>query len=163
MSDAVRLSPQYRIRLAEPADTDALVRLINAAFIVEKVVIEGERINSDKVRALFETGEFLLLHDATRFLGCVYVEVKGKRGYVGLLGVEPGRQRSGLGRRLMTAAEDYFRKAGCEAVDLRILSARTELPAFYERLAYVATGTAPIPDSIPLKAPSHFIVMSKVL
>lgn len=166
MVSATSSSPEpsdYRIRLAEPADTDALVRLINAAFVVESVVIKGERINSGKVRALLETGEFLLLHDATRLLGCVYVEVKGKRGYVGLLGVEPSRQKSGCGRRLMTAAEDYFLKAGCEAVDLRILSARTELPAFYERLGYAATGTAPIPDSISLKVPSHFIVLSKVL
>ncbi len=98
-----------------------------------------------------------------QLLGCVYVEVKGKRGYLGLLGVQPDRQKSGLGRRLTTAAEDYFRKAGCEAVDLRIVSVRAELPPFYERLGYAATAIAPIPDTIPLKIPSHFIVMSKPL
>jgi len=89
--------------------------------------------------------------------------VKDKRGYLGLLAVQPGRQKSGFGRRLATAAEDFLRKADCQAVDLRIVSARTELPPIYERLGYLATGTAAIPDSIPLKVPSHFIVMSKVL
>ena len=163
MSGAIHSSSELRVRLAEKTDTEALVRLINAAFAVEKIVIDGERIDSEKVRALFETGNFLLLCDAEQLLGCVYVEVKDKRGYIGLLAVQPGRQKSGFGRRLATAAEDFLRKADCRAVDLRIVSARTELPPIYERLGYLATGTAEIPDSIPLKVPSHFIVMSKVL
>jgi predicted N-acetyltransferase YhbS len=163
MMGVVDSSPEVRVRLAEAADSEALVRLINEAFAVEKIVIEGERIDSEKVRMLFETGNFLLLYEAERLLGCVYVEVKNERGYLGLLAVRPGRQKSGFGRRLATAAEDFLRKAGCEAADLRIVSARTELPPIYERLGYVATGTVPIPDSIPLKVPSHFIVMSKHL
>jgi GNAT superfamily N-acetyltransferase len=158
MTGAVHSSPEIGLRLA-----DALVRLINEAFAVEKIVIEGDRIDFEKVRALFETGNFLLLYEAAQLLGCVYVEVKNKRGSLGLLAVEPGRQKSGFGRRLATAAEDFLREAGCEAVDLRIVDARTELPPIYQRLGYVATGTAPIPDSIPLKVPSQFIVMSKYL
>ena len=163
MTGAVHSSPEVALRLAEAADADALVRLINEAFAVEKIVIEGERIDSEKVRALFEKGNFLLLYEAEQPVGCVYVEVKGKRGYLGLLGVRPDRQKSGFGRRLATAAEDVFRKAGCEAVDLRIVSVRAELPPFYERLGYAATAIAPIPDTIALKIPSHFIVMSKRL
>lgn len=163
MPEAAHSSPQYRVRLADPADTNELVRLINAAFAVEKIVIEGDRIDSEKLRALFETGTFLLLYEADQLLGCVYVEVKGKRGYLGLLGVRPDRQKSGLGRRLTNAAEEYFRNAGCEAVDLRIVSVRAELPPFYKRLGYKETGIAPIPESIPLKIPSHFIIMSKGL
>jgi predicted N-acetyltransferase YhbS len=163
MTSATPSPPEIRLRLAEATDTEALVRLINEAFAVEKVVIEGTRIDSEKVRRLFETGNFLLLHEGRELLGCVYVEVKGKRGYLGLLGVRPGRQKSGFGRRLTVAAEEFFRNAGCEAVDLRIVGARTELPPIYQRLGYAATGTEPIPDSIPLKVPSHFIVMSKGL
>ena len=163
MTGAVHSSPEVQLRLAEAADTEALVRLINEAFAVEKIVIEGERIDAEKARALFETGSFLLLFEAERLVGCVYVEVKGKRGYLGLLGVLPDRQKSGFGRSLTTAAEDYFRKAGCEAVDLRIVSVRAELPPFYERLGYAATAIAPVPDTVPLKIPSHFIVMSKSL
>jgi N-acetylglutamate synthase-like GNAT family acetyltransferase len=163
MRGALHSSPEVRVRLAETADSDALVRLINQAFAVEKMVIEGERIDSEKVRVLFETGEFLLLYEAEQLLGCVYVEVKNKRGYLGLLAVQPGRQKSGFGRRLAAAAEDFLRKAGCEAVDLRIVSARAELPPIYERLGYVASGMAPIPNSIPLKVPSYFIIMSKRL
>ena len=115
MTGALHSSPEVRVRLAETADSDALVRLINQAFAVEKMVIEGERIDSEKVRGLFETGDFLLLYEAEQLLGCVYVEVKNKRGYLGLLAVQPGRQKSGFGRRLAAAAEDFLRKAGCQA------------------------------------------------
>jgi N-acetylglutamate synthase-like GNAT family acetyltransferase len=163
MTGAVHSSPEVHLRLAEAADTETLVRLINQAFAVEKIVIEGERIDSEKVRTLFETGNFLLLYEAEQLVGCVYVEAKGKRGYLGLLGVRPDRQKSGFGRHLATAAEGFLRKAGCEAVDLRIVSVRAELPPFYERLGYAATAIAPIPDTIALKIPSHFIVMSKRL
>src|ERR1700741_2900466 len=148
MTGAVHSSPEVHLRLAEAADSEALVRLINEAFAVEKIVIDGERIDSEKVQALFETGNFLLLYEAEQLVGCVYVEVKGKRGYLGLLAVRPGRQKSGFGRRLTAAAEDFFRKEGCEAVVLRIVSTRPDPPPIYERLGYVTTGTAPIPDSI---------------
>jgi len=45
MTGAVHSSPEVRVRLAEATDTDALVLLINEAFAVEKLVIEGERID----------------------------------------------------------------------------------------------------------------------
>ena len=163
MSSAANHSPEVHLRLAESADTDALVRLINAAFIVERDAIEGDRIDSKKLQALFETGTFLLLENDAQLLGCVYIEIKDRRGYLGLLSVQPERQKTGLGRKLVEAAEDFLRKADCEAADLRIVSARSGLPQWYERIGYSAVGTAPIPDSIPLKVPSHFILMSKLL
>src|SRR6266852_8926494 len=89
MTGTVHSSPEVHLRLAEAADTEALVRLINEAFAVEKIVIEGERIDSEKVRALFETGNFLLLYEAEQLLGCVYVEVKGKRAISVCLGCGP--------------------------------------------------------------------------
>jgi ribosomal protein S18 acetylase RimI-like enzyme len=110
-----------------------------------------------------QKGKFLLAEDAAGLAGCVYVELRGDRGYLGLLGVDPARQGAGLGRKLMDAAENYFREAGCRAVDLRIVSARTPLPAFYRHLGYVQTGTAPLPSDAPVKVPCHFILMSKTL
>jgi GNAT superfamily N-acetyltransferase len=151
------------LRVAEPADVDALVRLINGAFRVEQPFIEGDRIDSEGVRSYMAKGKFLLAEDATNFAGCVYVELRGDRGYLGLLGVDPGRQGTGLGRKLMDAAEHYFREAGCCAVDLRIISGHTPLPSFYRHLGYVETGTAPFAPDVPLKVPCHYILMSKPL
>ena len=152
-----------RIRTAAQSDIDTLARLINAAFRVEQPFIEGDRINPDGVRAYMEKGKFLLAEDATGLAGCVYVELRGDRGYLGLLGVDPSHQGTGLGRKLMDAAENFFRRAGCVAVDLRVVSARTPLPSFYRHLGYLETGTAPFAPDVPAKIPCHYILMSKTL
>ena len=164
MQDATSLSPDYSVRLANAGDTDALVSLINAAFIVEKPIIDGDRINVDKVAELFSSGKFLLLEADYGLVSCVYIEIKeSRRGYLGLLAVDPSRQKSGLGRKMIEAAERFLKDAGCEFADLRVVNARGELQPIYERLGYSVAGIAPIPDTIPLKIPSYFTVMSKDL
>jgi GNAT superfamily N-acetyltransferase len=166
MNDAAKAISQedtLRFRVASLADVQALARVINGAFRVEQPFIEGDRINPDGVRAYMEKGKFLLAEDAAGLAGCVYVELRGDRGYLGLLGVDPSRQGTGLGRKLMAAAQDFFRQAGCVAVDLRVVSARTSLPSFYRHLGYLETGTAPFAPDVPAKVPCHYILMSKPL
>lgn len=164
MQDATSLSRDYRVRLADAGDTDALVSLINAAFIVEKPIIEGDRINAQKLAALFGTGKFLVLEADSGLVSCIYIEIKNpRRGYLGLLAVDPTRQKTGLGRKMLEAAEKFLKDAGCDFADLRVVNARAELQPIYERLGYSVTGIAPIPDTIPLKIPSYFTVMSKDL
>jgi ribosomal protein S18 acetylase RimI-like enzyme len=149
------------MRVALPSDVDALTQLINAAFQVEQPFFEGDRVNPEKVRNFMESGEFLLEEDSSGFAGCVYLEVREHRGYVGLLSVDPSRQSQGLGRKLMDAAERHFRAMGCLGVDLRVISQRTPLPSFYRRLGYAETGTAPFSPDVSCKVPGHYILMSK--
>jgi ribosomal protein S18 acetylase RimI-like enzyme len=166
MSEAARSfskSDTLRIRTADVADADALVRLINSAFRVEQPFIEGDRIDAEGVRSYMAKGKFLVAGDSTALAACVYVELRGDRGYLGLLGVDPLRQGTGLGRKMMDAAENYFREAGCQAVDLRVISARTPLPAFYRHLGYLEIGTAPFAPDVPVKVPCHYILMAKTL
>jgi GNAT superfamily N-acetyltransferase len=164
MTDAAKAtSPADSLcfRVAFLADAEALARLINTAFRVEQPFIEGDRINPDGIRAYMEKGKFLLAEKAAGLAGCVYVEIRGDRGYLGLLGVDPQRQGTGLGRKLMDAAENFISEAGCVAVDLCIVSARAPLPSFYRHLGYLETGTAPIAPDVPVKVPCHYILMSK--
>src|SRR5262245_24250006 len=151
------------LRAGRESDVENLTRLINLAFAVEQVAIPGERIDQGKARAFLSTGVFLVLEGHSGLTGCVYAEKRGDRGYVGLLAVEPSLEGRGFGRRLMVAAEEHLKGAGCRAVDLRVISARSELLPFYRRLGYVETGTSPIPREIELKIPCHFIHMSKRL
>ena len=152
-----------RTRIASPPDVDALVSLINAAFIVERPIFGGDRTSAESLRAYLERGTFLVAEDLNGLAGCVYVELRGDRAYIGLLSVEPARQGSGLGRILMQAAEDFCREKKCIAVDLRVVSARTPLPAFYRHLGYTETHTSELPADVHPRIPCRFIHMSKRL
>jgi GNAT superfamily N-acetyltransferase len=152
-----------RIRVAGPEDAVAVARLINAAFVVERVAFDGDRTNPENVRALMNNGKFLLAEDSAGLAGCVYVEVRGERSYLGLLSVDPQRQGTGLGRHLVAAMEKHSREAGCVAVDLRVISPRVELVPFYRRLGYVETGTEPFSSDVKSKVPGHYIAMAKRL
>jgi GNAT superfamily N-acetyltransferase len=164
MSDAANpFAVPEGIRCAANNDTKMLVRMINSAFRVELPYIEGDRIDAAGVRSYLAKGKFLLAEDSAGLAGCVYVELRGARGYLGLLGVDPRRQGTGLGRKLVDAAERCFLEAGCRAIDLRIVSARTPLLSFYRHLGYLETGTAPFAPEVPAKVPCHYILMSKTI
>lgn len=154
---------EFRERFGEPADTDELVGLINVAFHPEQIAIPGDRINAEKLQPFFKTGKFLVLENSEGLAGCVYAEVRGNRGYIGLLSLRPQLKGRGLGRLLMELAEKHLSQAGCAIADLRTISARADLFPMYVHLGYQETGTTPMPPEIPLKIPCHFINMSKPL
>lgn len=157
-------SVAHRVRIAEAADAEAITSVINAAFHrVESFFIDGDRIDLENVRAFLLTGKFLLAESDGIAAGCVYVEKRGERAYLGLLAVDPTLQRSGLGSVLMNEAEDYCRRLDCRYIDIRIVHLRSELPGFYTRRGYVETGTSPFPADIETKVPCYFIEMSKPL
>ncbi|MGA3010848.1 MAG: GNAT family N-acetyltransferase [Terracidiphilus sp.] len=152
-----------QIRLATDADRAQLVPMINSAFTVEGF-IEGTRTDDERLAAMMQKGDILVLEDAAgNLLGCIYTEVRGARGYLGMLAVDPASQGAGLGRRLVGAAEDHLRHHGCEAVEINVLSLRPELMPIYRRLGFVENGTAKFYPSRPLKAgiDCHCIIMSK--
>jgi predicted N-acetyltransferase YhbS len=152
------------IRVAVSSDAAQITAVINAAFrIAEEFFVDGNRIAIEEVRQLFRKGVFLVAGGEGRLGGCVYVEPRGERAYLGLLSVDPAQQQSGLGSRLMTAGEQFCRERGARFMDIYIVNLRTELPAFYQRRGYFENGTTPFPADVPTKQPCHFINMSKPL
>jgi len=165
MSGKTGEGPDVFFRVAEDSDRARLIAMINAAFAI-KTFLDYERTDDGRLADMTKKGAILLAEDASgELLGSVYVEQRGKRGYLGMLAVEPSHQHSGLGRRLTKAAEDRLRALGCEAVDITVLSLRPELPPIYRRFGYVETGTEPFVPSRALKEglACHGIVMSKRL
>lgn len=157
--------PELHIRTATAADQERLIPLINAAFSLE-IFLEKPRIDPERFAAAMEKGVILVGEDATgTTLASVYTEVRGQRGYIGMLAVDPSRQRSGFGRRMMQAAEDRLRSLGCTAVDINVLSLRPELLPLYRKLGFVETGTEPFeyPYAIAGNQPCHRIILSKSL
>jgi GNAT superfamily N-acetyltransferase len=153
-----------RTRTAGSADAANIAHLVNLAFRPERFFIDGDRTDPEKVRALLQKGKFLLAEEAGTLIGSVYVELRGERGYFGLLAIDPARQRAGLGSCLIKAAEEYCRASGCLFMDLTIVNVRVELPGYYRRHGYAENGTLPFPeDQHPPKMPCHLVRMSKAL
>ena len=155
--------PSLTMRLAEAADVDAIVRLVNRAFVAESPYIEGERINADGVHELWSRGEFLLGEEDGAMTACVFIEPRGERAHLGLVSVDPVRQGVGLGAQLMAAAEAHCRAAGFREMELRFINHRTELERFYRRMGFIASGVMEAAVAHRVRVPFHFVQMTKAL
>ena len=152
------------IRVARSEDIPSIVRLVNAAFIVESFFKIGDRTNSQEVRAMMRRGEFHLLEDPSgNTVGCAFLSIAADRAYFGMLSIDPAHQGKGHGRRLIDAVEAAARAEGCRSIDIHIVNLRAELPGFYHRLGYAETGTLPFSHPEQASQPCHFVVMTKPL
>lgn len=152
------------LRVAEIHGAEAITAVINLAFwVAESFLMDRDRMDLESVQSLLQSRKFLLADHGGAVAGCVYVELKAERAYLGLLSVDPKHQKAGVGSRLMNAAEDYCGKAGCRFIDLQVINLRQELPSFYRNRGYVETGTAPLTPGLRPKLPCHFVKMSKQL
>jgi GNAT superfamily N-acetyltransferase len=137
-------------RAATLADVTELVRLINLAYMVEAGMFRGDRTNDADVRDRMAkpNAAILTFDDAGsngRLAGSVYVQMRGDRGYFGMLAVDPSQRGRGLGRALVHAAEEHARSLGCAAMDLDVVHLRRELTTFYGPLGYTAIDEVPYP------------------
>ena len=128
---------------------------------MERDFIDKDRTSAPEIERYMTTGTFFVVDgDARRLAACIYLEQRGDRLYLGMLAVDPSRQGTGLGRRMMTAAETRAAALACRAIDIRIVDRRTELPPFYKALGFVDNGTEPLVEPL-LTKPAHFIRMTK--
>ncbi len=155
-----------RTRPATAEDVPAIVRLVNRAYRVEDFFVSGDRTTVAEIeqKRSHPAGILLVLEEEDGALaGSVYVEIRGERGYFGLLSIDPDRQGRGLGRVLVRAVEAHCRAAGCRHLDLDVVNLREGLPAFYESLGFVPYGTGPFPTPGKLTREAHVVLMTKPL
>ena len=152
-----------RLRTATEADVAAIVDLVNRAFAVERFFKTGNRTDEAQILELMRDGQFLLLIEGDVLVACVYLRLNGDRCYIGLLSVDPAKQRSGIGARMMQEAEDLGRRAGCKFADIRTVNIRPELPVIYHKLGYVEIGVESAAVIKTATMPVHFVRMSKLL
>jgi N-acetylglutamate synthase-like GNAT family acetyltransferase len=142
-----------RIRAAAEEDLPALLDLVHAAYrghggwTTEADLIDGGRTDAAELRELLP---HLLVaeEDGTR-LGCCSLVPQGDRASFGLFAVRPDQQGAGVGSALLAAAEERARRLGVPAVEMTVVSVRTELIAYYARRGYLPTGeTRPFPYGV---------------
>jgi GNAT superfamily N-acetyltransferase len=154
--------------VAADADVPELVRVINRAYVVEEFFIAGVRTSPDQVRERMRRAAscFLAVDDPEtpeRLAACVWVEIRGERGYFGMLAVDTGWQGRGLARLLISAAENHCRAGGCRFLDISVVNLRAELPGFYGRFGFAPYDTAPFHEPHKLTRPAHLVLMTKPL
>jgi ribosomal protein S18 acetylase RimI-like enzyme len=69
-------------------------------------------------------------------VGAVMVGHDGHRGWLYYLAVAPARQRQGVGRMLVTAAEQWLAERGVPKVHLMVRETNMAVAAFYQRLGF---------------------------
>jgi ribosomal protein S18 acetylase RimI-like enzyme len=169
------------LREATEADYPEIIALTNLAFRgtgenaswnVEDV-IRGDRITDGLLReemASAPDGKLLIWREHGEHIGHVRLEPKpGGTWYLGMLTVRPDRQDQQLGRRLLTAAEDYARAHGATRIRMTVVNVRDTLIAWYQRRGYTLTAEIepfPYGDArfgVPTRDDLCFVVLEKVI
>ena len=155
----------FTLRQATAADIPAMMEVVNAAFEVEAFFVNRPRTHLQQLAEHLQSGHFLLAHQGAQLLASVYCELRGQRGYIGMLAVHPGHQHTGLGRAMMQAAESFLRASGCCVAELSVVSVRTPLLPLYRKLGYVEVGAEEPPEELrqKLTTPVQLIKMEKPL
>ena len=160
-------------------DIPALVILINNAYrgegskkgwTTEADLPGGKRTDANMLVQIINKQNAAILkfcNDDGAFTGCVYLEKKKNKMFVGMLTVSPTEQTKGIGKKLLSASEDYAQKQNCTSMQMTVISVRTELIHWYERRGYYKTGeTIPFTSDTKFaitKQPLEFLVMEKVI
>ena len=154
------------IRPGTSSDIDAIVRVTNAAYVVERELVAGERTDAAQLMALYSEGGFFVAcpaDDLGTVVGAVHWKVTGKRGYFGLLAVSPDWQGLGISRQLVRAVEAYCRQEGCSFLDLTVISARKQLFHFYRHLEFSSYDVEPYYAPQKQLVPFRLVRMTKAL
>ncbi|MCB0535875.1 MAG: GNAT family N-acetyltransferase, partial [Saprospiraceae bacterium] len=154
----------YNTTIASPSDIPELLPLINSAYrgeasrqgwTTEADFIAGDlRTDADDLARLMARpgAVFLVARDTAGPIGgCVFLEKRGARLYLGMLSVAPELQGQGIGKVLLRGADLYAQQAECQAIFMRVISLRVELIAWYERHGYRNTGATE-----PFESPEKF-------
>jgi N-acetylglutamate synthase-like GNAT family acetyltransferase len=139
-----RLLEQSYSRIAEESDLHSIVSLVNRAFADENPVLLADRVDHDEIRELMRKGHFLLLEKEGEIIALIYAEIReDRRGYLGLLVVDPVRRRSGLGKQMLCAGEQFCRQQGCSLIEGVVLNRRPDLLERYLRFGFRIAGEIP--------------------
>ncbi|NOT52945.1 MAG: GNAT family N-acetyltransferase, partial [Chitinophagaceae bacterium] len=141
------------VTIATPEDIPALVSLLNTAYrgeaskkgwTTEADMVKGDLRTDEKdmQRLMQQPGTIFLTYtnENNKIEGCVFLQKRNGKMYLGMLSVDPSLQAKGIGKEIMLAAEEYAKQQGCPSIYMRVISVCHELIAWYERKGYYQTG-----------------------
>ena len=158
-------------------DIPHLVSLINSAYrgehskkgwTTEADLLDGLRTDKDSLERMISKQDAVILkfcNEDNVLQGCVYLERKTNKMYLGMLTVSPLEQAKGIGKKLLFAAEKYASDQKCSAIEMTVISIRHELILWYQKHGYYKTGQMkPFPEDKKFGIPKQaleFVVLQK--
>jgi ribosomal protein S18 acetylase RimI-like enzyme len=79
---------------------------------------------------------FMVAEDGHDIVGTVMAGYDGHRGWIYYLASDPSRRGEGIGRELVTAAEEALLELGCPKVQLMVRPGNEDVLGFYDQLGY---------------------------
>lgn len=161
------------ITKATLADVSELTALVNSAYrgessqkgwTSEAHLLDGIRIDEPTMAEYLQDADTTILKytdDNGQIVGCVYLQLRKQRLYLGMLTVSPTLQTSGIGRQLLHEAEMIAHQLNCRVIFMTVITTRLELIKWYERRGYQATGKIePFPEDTKFGAPKEVIQLA---
>lgn len=142
-------SPKIRTALQE--DIPDLVAMVNLAYrpehatpgwTHESAIVAGHRVTPGQIESLFAKGSFIfILEEDQETAACVHLQINNSKACIGMLATRPDLQGKGYGKTILAWAEQYARHHFAICIfQITVITARTELMAFYLRRGYQPTG-----------------------
>jgi ribosomal protein S18 acetylase RimI-like enzyme len=143
-------------RVAITSDCESLATLVNNSYrsevshqgwTNENDIILGARTNKDSLFDMIDSGKYVFLvffGEVDQILkGCVYLQhqPETKSALLGMFAVRPDLQARGYGKHILSVTENYaISNWNVDYIEMRVLSQRSELIAYYNRRGYNETG-----------------------
>lgn len=139
------------IQLADSSQSQAIALLVNKAYrpdansggwTHESDLVAGDRTSADQiVQQITPSSPVLVAVRNDEIVACVQVTCDESDCWIGMLATLPTEQNSGMGKKMLLAAETYAVKNFAPArLMMSVLSSRPELLSFYQRRGYKLTG-----------------------
>lgn len=173
---------RYKVRLAQASEAEQIAALVNSAYrgdssrrgwTTEADLLDGQRTDLEAISDLIQRQDppthLLVLDNGNHLLGCVLLEERGSKLYLGMLTVSPSLQNKGFGKLLMDAAEKLALQKNSQFIEMTVIPQREALINYYLRQGYKLTGERrPFPASnprfgIPKVENLEFVVLEKKL
>ncbi len=140
------------LRPAVPGDEARLLALLRAYYGHDGLALDEDAARAALPALLADPalGRAVLAFDGEAAVGYALVtfgfdlEVGGVQGTLTDLFVEDARRGTGLGKRLLAAAEDACRSRGARTLQLQVLAGNRRARAFYEASGFVALERVPM-------------------
>ena len=168
------------ISVASKKDIPVLVALMDSAYRGElstkgwaneaNLFIGNKRTDEETLNKLIEKPGAVFLkytNEHGEIEGCVFLQKKVDRLYLGMLSVSPLVQTKGIGKQLLNASHEHAQQQNCSSIYMTVITLRDNLIAWYERHGYTKTGEVlpfPVEEKfgIPTQSLELFILEKKI-